>query len=241
MAYQYAPPNITYRLDAPGGAIRFLKLAAAGTYPSLAAEAERMRWLASHLPTPEVVDVGRFGGGEWLLTRGLPGHDATHPSGQRDVEWLVQALAQTLRRLHEVPVGHCPFDGRLEAALAHVRDRVGRGDVVPERDFHEEFASLSAAEALAELEAARPPDEDLVVCHGDFCLPNVVFQDGRLSGVLDLGELGVADRWWDLAVATWSLTWNLGPGHEALFLEAYGVEMDAARMRYYRLLYDLVS
>jgi len=58
---------------------------------------------------------------------------------------------------------------------------------------------------------------------------------------VDLGELGVADRWWDLAVATWSTTWNLGAGYEDLFLAAYGVERDRERMAYYRLLYDLVS
>ena len=38
--------------------------------------------------------------------------------------------------------------------------------------------------------------------------------DGRCSGQVDLGELGVADRWADLAVATWSTTWNYGPGWE---------------------------
>ena len=58
---------------------------------------------------------------------------------------------------------------------------------------------------------------------------------------MDLAELAVADRWWDIAVATWSLTWNFGPGYEATFLEAYGVDLDDARCRYYRLLYDVVS
>jgi hypothetical protein len=58
---------------------------------------------------------------------------------------------------------------------------------------------------------------------------------------VDLGELGVADRWWDLAVATWSITWNFGPGYEDLFLASYGAVRDDARTRFYRLLYDLVS
>lgn len=53
-------------------------------------------------------------------------------------------------------------------------------------------------------------------------------------------ELGVADRWWDLAAATWSLGWNLGPGFEEIFLREYGVEPDHERTRFYRLLYPLV-
>jgi kanamycin kinase len=81
---------------------------------------------------------------------------------------------------------------------------------------------------------------DLVVCHGDYCLPNVLVADGRASGFVDLGELGVADRWWDLAVGSWSITWNLGPGWEESFLHAYGVSRDEGRIAFFRLLYDLV-
>jgi kanamycin kinase len=61
-----------------------------------------------------------------------------------------------------------------------------------------------------------------------------------VTGYVDLGELGVADRWWDLAVATWSLTWNLGPSFEELFLAQYGADADAQRTEFYRLMYDLV-
>ena len=59
----------------------------------------------------------------------------------------------------------------------------------------------------------RPPGRpDPVVCHGDYCLPNVLIDDWSVSGFVDLGELGVADRWDDLTMATWSVTRNLGPG-----------------------------
>jgi kanamycin kinase len=86
----------------------------------------------------------------------------------------------------------------------------------------------------------RPPGgEDLVVCHGDYCLPNVLIDDWRLSGFVDLGELGVADRWADLTVATWSVTRNLGPGWEQPFLAAYGIVPDAAKRDFYRRLYRM--
>jgi hypothetical protein len=63
--------------------------------------------------------------------------------------------------------------------------------------------------------------------------------DGRCSRHVDLGELGVADRWADLAVATWSTTWNCGAGWETPLLDAYGIAPDPERTRYYRLLWDL--
>ena len=86
-----------------------------------------------------------------------------------------------------------------------------------------------------------PSHEELVVCHGDFCVPTILFNGGALKGFVDLGELGVADVWWDLAVATWSLEWNLGPGFDVLFLKEYGRRVDSEKIQYYRLLYDVVS
>jgi kanamycin kinase len=79
-----------------------------------------------------------------------------------------------------------------------------------------------------------------VVCHGDACAPNTLIgEDGHWTGHVDLGSLGVADRWADLAVATWSTEWNYGPGWEGPLLAAYGVQEDPQRSDYYRLLWDL--
>jgi kanamycin kinase len=49
----------------------------------------------------------------------------------------------------------------------------------------------------------------------------------------------VADRWADLAVATWSLEWDFGPGFDTVLYDAYGIDPDPDRIAYYRLLYDL--
>lgn len=85
-----------------------------------------------------------------------------------------------------------------------------------------------------------PPVDRLVVCHGDACAPNTLLAgDGSWCGVVDLAALGAADRWADLAVATWSTRWNYGPGWEGLLLDAYGIAPDAERTAYYRLLWDV--
>ncbi len=230
----------TYRLTR-GSDHRFVKLARRGAYPALDAEAERMRWAAGHLPVPEVIECGSSGRTCWLITRALPGRDATHPDASGDPGALVRTLARGLRAFHAAPAARCPFDFRLDAALEHVRRRIEEGRVDPERDFHPEHGGLSVDEAWARLRRTRPASEDPVVCHGDYCLPNILLDAGAVVGFVDLGELGVADRWWDLAVATWSLVWNLGPGYEDAFLRAYGVRRDDARVAFYRLLYDIAS
>ncbi|MGP0031099.1 MAG: phosphotransferase [Acidimicrobiales bacterium] len=242
LAYQLVPHVTTWRLAHPDGRVRFAKVAADGAYPSVSGEAERMVWAAPYLPVPAVVALERGGGSTVLVTEALPGRDGTDGAWRDDLPGLVRALGQGLAAFHAA-VGEewCPFRFELERSLEHVHRRVEAGLVEPDRDFDHEFAHLSMHEALALLDASTPASEDLVVCHGDYCPPNVMLADGRVTGYVDLGELGVADRWRDVAIGGWSTMWNFGAAYEPLFYEGYGVEPDPDRIRFYRLLWAFAS
>jgi kanamycin kinase len=239
VAWTLVPERVTWRLRGPQGEVRYLKVSRLGQDLHLADERERLAWAAIRLPVPRVLDFGADDEYEWLLTAGLAGVNALNDRLRADPRRLVPLLGEGLRRFHSVPVGDCPFDSRLDGALRIAQQRVAAGLVDAEQDLHRDHGELTAEAALARLAELQPEAEDLVVCHGDFCLPNVLLSDGHVSGYVDLGSLGVADRWWDLAVATWSVTWNLGPGWEDLFLEGYGIGWDHQKAAFYRLLYDL--
>lgn len=230
-----------HRLSNRRGRTLFLKIVRCGWTPGADAEAERTLWAAAYLPVPRVLGTGTASGSSWLLTEGIAGRDATNEAFRDDIPGLVSRLAEGLRSFHKAPAAGCPFQFRVDAALRLAQERLENGLIDPARDFHAEHAHLTAEEALQELVRGRPDSEDLVVCHGDYCVPNILLGAEAVVGYVDLGELGVADRWWDLAVATWSLTWNFGPGYEEGFLASYGVGRDNERIRFYRLLYDLVS
>lgn len=237
----YPGRSVMLRLSSPAGEVHYLKVVRRGWFPSAEAEAARTIWARSFLPVPRVLGHGATQGSTWLVTAGIDASDATATVFRKNVAELVDRLAEALRRFHEAPVKACPFQFRVEDALEHVQQRRASGLIDAARDFHPEFASLTVDSAVQELEDTAPEVEDLVVCHGDYCVPNVLLRGDDVVGYVDLGELGVADRWWDLAVATWSLTWNFGPGFEDRFLQTYGIEKDIGRMQFYRLLYDLVS
>ncbi len=241
LAYRLVPTLTTWRLSGPDGAQRFAKVDTAGGYPTLDGEAERMIWASAYLPVPRVVQVEHVGGISVLITDALRGRDATDPIWRADLPALVHAMGRGLRRFHEA-VGEewCPFRFEVERALAHVARRIHLDQVDP-AGFHDIHAGLTPAGALARLESNRPGDEDLVVCHGDYCAPNVLLDRGRVCGYVDLGELGAADRWWDVAVGAWSAGWNFGPELEPCFYEGYGIDPDPERIAFFRLLYDLVS
>ncbi|MFI2101708.1 phosphotransferase [Isoptericola sp. NPDC019693] len=210
--------GLTFRLTAATGAERYVKWVAAGTPElDLDAEAERLAWAAPHTPVPQVLERGADAAGSWLLTAGIAGRSAVDPRWLAHPETAVRAIGAGLRALHDtLPVDDCPFSWS-------VADRVGR---------------LSPA---ARAQVGAVPDVDrLVVCHGDPCAPNTLLDDGgRWTAHVDLDAMGVADRWADLAVASYSLEWNYGDGYEPAFFDAYGIAPDEERIAFYRHLWDL--
>jgi aminoglycoside phosphotransferase len=217
----------------------FVKWTPAASGIDLAAEAARLSWAVAFITVPRVIGQGADDAGSWLVTSALPGGNAVTGRWLADPAAAVTAIGEGLRSIHDtLPVPQCPFSWMAEDRLADTRRRASEGRVDPGR-WHEEHQPLGTDRALGLL-ADIPTVDRLVVCHGDACAPNtLITEDGRWSGHVDLDELGVADRWADLAVATWSAEWNYGPGWEGLLLSAYGVPPDPGRTRYYRLLWDL--
>ncbi|MFD0475833.1 phosphotransferase [Nonomuraea thailandensis] len=126
--------------------------------------------------------------------------------------------------------------GRGAAAAARRRAHRRRRGAA---DWAPEHRHLGLAETRARL-GDPPPVDRLVVCHGDACVPNTLLHDdGTFAAHVDLGSLGLADRWADLAVAAWSTEYDFGPGHDAHLYEGYGIEPDEERIAYYRLLWDV--
>ncbi|MEQ4205108.1 APH(3') family aminoglycoside O-phosphotransferase [Actinopolymorpha sp. B9G3] len=255
----------TYELTGTTGPELYAKVAVVpqhlGSRSHLGVEAERIRWLSSTgIPGPELVAAGtetclstspttspeavEVG---WLVMTSVPGREASAPWPVHQRVSVIDALADALRALHALPLEGCPFDRRLDVRLGQERAAVEAGVVDEASAAMEPWRwAQDRGALLAELLRTRPADEDLVVCHGDYCVPNVLLDPETLevTGLIDLGWLGVADRYHDLGIATGSiasveLNPQYGPGHAARFLERYGGDPDDPRIDYYRRLDEL--
>ncbi len=209
----------------------------------LRAERDRVRWLSgTGIGCPAVVGWTSSASGACLVTTAVPGVPASElPSAVLLRAW--PGLIGALRRLHELPAAECPFERRLPRMLRTAEDVVRRDAVDP--DFlTDEQRGVPPPELLAgllresDLRLAQEVD-DLVVCHGDACLPNLLVDPDtlRCTGLIDLGRLGVADRHADLALLTANAreSWTGDDERRAdeLLVETYRARVDPERLRFY--------
>lgn len=214
----------------------------------LDAEHDRLRWLATTPLAPHVPEVVDFDATiARLVTTGLPGTDAATRAahvgaGTAEANRLAWRMGAALRKLHgTLDPNTCPFDERLDTKLAACARRIEVGGVDAD-DFETEHLGRTPSSILRELHTTRPAHEDLVVTHGDWCWPNVVFDeddDEDHWAMVDVGALGVACRWYDIGIGCRSTVHNAGDGAVAHFLAGYCIEPDEERIRYYILLDEL--
>jgi aminoglycoside 3'-phosphotransferase II len=226
-----------FLLDHPDRGPLVLKVEPAGPVGELIDEAARLEWLAGQgLPCPRIIVFETGPGRSLLLMTRLPGSDLASAIGKLSPDRIAHVLATALKSMHAIDPASCPFDHRLDIRIEDARKRVEAG-AVDEDDFDDEREGRTAESLLQELYSLKPASEDIVVTHGDACLPNFVADDGVFTGFIDCGRLGLADRHQDLALACWSIRHNLGEEWVKPFLDTYsGPATDDAKIAYYRLL-----
>ncbi|MEV6909171.1 aminoglycoside phosphotransferase family protein [Amycolatopsis sp. NPDC051071] len=180
--------KLSVRLPRHGGAIKQARK-----------EAEWLPRLAPHLPLaiPVLVEVGEPDFGypwPWAVSRWLDGEVATVDalSGSHEA---ARVLAGFLTALHR-------FDSEKTDDLVGLplatRDAATRSAITKVGDaFDTEAMAKLWDAALAAPEWNQPP----VWFHGDFHTGNLLTTSGRLSAVIDFGELGMGDPACDLIIA----------------------------------------
>ena len=191
---------------------RFVKWSPRSAGIDLSRERRRLAWIAGRHPAPRVLAYGADDDAQWLVTAAMPGGSAVGDEWRARRSEAIAAIARGLRVMHAVSIEDFPSDA--DSWVVRAPSSLGR----------------------------RPPIDVPVLVHGDACAPNtLISDDGEWVGNVDFGDLAVGDRWADLAIASMSLDWNFGEGHQQELFDAYGVVPDAERIRYYRALWDLES
>ena len=167
--------------------------------------------LEGRLPLPHMIYHGVCEGKSYLLMERVKGVMSCDEFYLEHREMLLPVLSDALHQLWAIDVRDCPRKRDLDTELDEARARVEAGLVNIDEYEPETFGEggfKGPYELLMWLEANKPEKEELVVSHGDLCLPNIFINGDKLSGLIDTGDMGVADKWRDISLLYRSLKHN---------------------------------
>ena len=213
-------------------------------------QVQMMQWLEGKVPVPKVIAYEVEDEKSYLLMSKISGVMSCDTYYLEHPQELLKALASGLKMLWEVEVTDCPVVRDVDAVLEEARLQIANGwvdlDNVEPTTFGE--GGFESPEQLLEWLENNRPELEPVLSHGDFCLPNVFLEDGKVKGFIDLGRTGVGDKWNDIALCYRSLKHNFdgtygGKVYEDfnpdMLLEKLGIEPDWEKIKWYFLLDEL--
>lgn len=230
-----------YRLHGKGQAPDlFLKYGKDAVADDVTEEIVRLRWLAGRAPVPAVAQFVRTPDEAWLLMTAMQGKTAYQvlASDPDAGPGVVDALAAFLRRFHAIPVSESPFNSDHAFRLSCARRRINAG-LVEIDDFDEEREGWTAEQVWEAMQSLLPLKPDPVVTHGDFSLDNLLILDGEVVGCIDVGRVGIADRYQDLAIL-WNGLGEFDPSLQERLFQQYGVpDPDQRKLQFHLMLDEL--
>jgi aminoglycoside phosphotransferase len=131
-------------------------------------------------------------GYSFLLMSRIPGKMSCDNEYLTQPDLVVQELAKGLKLLWSTDPTGCPKDFTLDVLLKEAAYRVENALVDVdnvEPDTFGEGGFRDPEELLRWLQENMPPSVP-VLAHGDYCLPNVFLENGKLSGFIDIGDTG---------------------------------------------------
>lgn len=201
-----------------------------------------LRWLEGKLPVPQVLVSETVGDMQYLIMSRIHGKMACAEENMCKPRETITAVAEGLKQLWAVDITGCPVINSLDRMLTEASERLS---LLDRRQWKGHFDTPE--EQLAYL-VSHKPEEDWVLSHGDFCMPNIMLENGNVSGFVDLGQCALADRWYDVTMMLQSMERNFtgffgGRSYEgydpSLFFEKLEIVPNKDRLLYYRMLDEL--
>lgn len=213
-----------------------------GTTYDVEREKDIMLWLTGKLPVPEVLHFEQYENENFLLMREVTGDVGyAYYKKQRDPQKMIRIYSEGIKLFQSIDVFDCPFVSDIDYRLNELDYLLRHNLADIDTGNWEEDTPFRDPDELYIFLKTHKPSEELVFSHGDFGDSNIFILNHQISGFIDLGRSGKADKWYDIAFCVRSIQHDLGNDKEYLnlFFNLLGVEPDWDKIRYYILLDEL--
>lgn len=212
--------------------VYFLKIA-----NHLSKESIRLDYLKDKIFVPEKVFYEKYNDKSYILMKEIKGemlcsdYYCEHPLEGIDI--IVEAFNQ----IYNIDYSDCTIDETIDTKIKEIESRFSS---IKNSDIDENILNeFHNKETILKYLKGNKPKQIIGFTHGDMSLPNIFAQNNHFSGLIDVGNAGLSDIYFDLVICEMSIERNYGKEYIDIFYEKLGIEKDEFKSKYYRVLMSL--
>lgn len=214
----------------------FIKMACSGT---LTKEYVGLKWLYGKTKVPKIVLYEKTMDTEFLMTEAIKGEMVCSDYYLKHPEEGIPIIVEAFKEIYKIDITNCPINVSLDYKLELAKHNIDNNLIREENVSPDVLKKFGSIRNIYEFLEKNRFEEELVFSHGDLSLPNIFAYNNKFSGFIDVGECGIADKWFDIAIVTKSIIRNYGEKYLKDFYDQLGIIPNQEKIDYYNLLMEL--
>lgn len=195
------------------------------------------QWLQGKLPVPKVICRVIENDTAYMLLEKAEGMMLEDDLYRSNPDLLIKLAAEGINQLQKLDISECKFDSTIDYKLKKAKERIDKG-FYTEVDHNKYTEGIHNTDEVYEYLVKNKPKEILVFSHGDYCFNNFFTDANSITGYIDMGRGGIADRHQDVALCIRELL-DFPSEYTDRFLKNLKFKPDMKLIRYYILLDEL--
>ena len=149
----------------------------------------------------------------------------------------IDIIIDAFNHLYNIDYSDCVVDETIDTKIKEIESRFSK---IKNEDIKKEVLDrFHTKENILKYLKGNKPKQIIGFTHGDMSLPNIYALDHHFNGLIDVGNAGISDIYYDLVVCEMSIERNYGKEYVDVFYDKIGIEKDEFKSDYYRILLSL--
>ncbi len=203
----------------------------------LSKESIALDYLQGKISVPEKIFYEKYNGKSYILTKEVKGemlcsdYYSDHPLEG------IGIIVEAFNAIYNIDYSDCIIDETIDTKIKEIESRFSS---IKDSDIKESILKrFHTKENILKYIKGNKPKQIIGFTHGDMSLPNIFALNGHFSGLIDVGNAGISDIYFDLVICEMSIERNYGKEYIDIFYEKLGIEKDEFKSDYYRVLMSL--
>ena len=203
----------------------------------LSQESIRLDYLHGKINVPEKVFYEKYNNKSYLLTKEVKGRMLCDDYYDDHPIEGINVIVEAFNALYSIDYKDCIIDETIDKKIKDIEQNFNN---IKESDIKEDILNrFHSKNAILKYLKGNKPKQIIGFTHGDMSLPNIFELDGHFSGLIDVGNAGLSDIYFDLVICEMSIERNYGKEYIDVFYDKLGIEKDEFKSDYYRILMSL--